>query len=328
MNLAFLSTNLDLIDLTRGLALSIVSGCCARLRGREIGRVPWGWFSLFGVSAGLHAWLETLTFGVGDSPFFAGARTLVPALSFVFLLRIGQTGMRSPTGRTLGPWIMALLLVCAAAGAPAGIDGAGLERVFSTDTALVEGPIADSWGVWLSDLVRLSESPGGAMVAVLGLDQDANAFQQAVAAERFKGILASLPVLTAIVAGRALHRRAVAKLRSNDLDERPDLVLRSGVPALAMFAGTGLFVPAFINARRQAHDSFDSAFRHPALPPFPCLLGDGDWAEVRMSDTGAGIPERVLDSIFTPFFTTTPVGKGTGQRPASLGRPNPQRLAA
>jgi two-component system, NtrC family, sensor kinase len=35
--------------------------------------------------------------------------------------------------------------------------------------------------------------------------------------------------------------------------------------------------------------------------------------EVRISDTGAGIPEAVRPRIFDPFFTTKPLGKGTGQ---------------
>jgi signal transduction histidine kinase len=37
------------------------------------------------------------------------------------------------------------------------------------------------------------------------------------------------------------------------------------------------------------------------------------WAEVRIADTGKGIPEEIRNRIFEPFFTTKDVGKGTGQ---------------
>lgn len=90
---------------------------------------------------------------------------------------------------------------------------------------------------------------------------------------------------------------------------------------------------------------FDSS-----LPPVPCLpgelnqvilnivvnaahaisdvIGDGSeekgtitietrqvdsWCEIRISDTGPGIPEKIRSKVFDPFFTTKEVGKGTGQ---------------
>ena len=39
----------------------------------------------------------------------------------------------------------------------------------------------------------------------------------------------------------------------------------------------------------------------------------GEWAEIRIRDTGSGIPEKIRGKIFDPFFTTKVVGKGTGQ---------------
>lgn len=51
------------------------------------------------------------------------------------------------------------------------------------------------------------------------------------------------------------------------------------------------------------------------LPNVSMLLGEGEsgaMAQILIGDTGEGIPEENLNSLFTPFFTTKPDGTGLG----------------
>ncbi len=39
---------------------------------------------------------------------------------------------------------------------------------------------------------------------------------------------------------------------------------------------------------------------------------ENDKIEIKVKDNGLGIPQKVFDKIFQPFFTTKPTGQGTG----------------
>ncbi|MEA5620189.1 ATP-binding protein [Cronbergia sp. UHCC 0137] len=39
---------------------------------------------------------------------------------------------------------------------------------------------------------------------------------------------------------------------------------------------------------------------------------DPQWVKIAIADNGSGIPEAIREQIFNPFFTTKPIGKGTG----------------
>jgi CheY-like chemotaxis protein len=72
-----------------------------------------------------------------------------------------------------------------------------------------------------------------------------------------------------------------------------------------------------VNARDAMHGKGRITVRTERVNPSKLIpaaadLGPGDYLEISVSDTGAGMDAVTVDRIFEPFFTTKDLGKGTG----------------
>jgi PAS domain S-box-containing protein len=96
-----------------------------------------------------------------------------------------------------------------------------------------------------------------------------------------------------------LERTTLARLTLT-LDLDPDLA--------PILGDASALAHAFLNLCVNAVDAMSG----PGTLAIRTRMVTGAWVEVRVDDTGCGMPKAVLDRALDPFFTTKEVGKGTG----------------
>ena len=89
----------------------------------------------------------------------------------------------------------------------------GDRRIFDSRVAVVEGPVTDRWGEWVSALTPLTEPHTGAVVAVLGMDIDARTWKWEMAARAAVPVALLLVLLIGALAVLATARRVDASAR-------------------------------------------------------------------------------------------------------------------
>jgi signal transduction histidine kinase len=92
-----------------------------------------------------------------------------------------------------------------------------------------------------------------------------------------------------------------------------NLELEPGLPSVPALPGelNQVVLNIIVNAAHAIEGTINSA--HPKGLITISTRSFDDHVEIRITDTGPGIPLKVRSRIFEPFFTTKEVGKGTGQ---------------
>jgi len=192
-----------------------------------------------------------------------------------------------------------------------GDNGAFLEDAFRDLMRVVRPPTrpddsADAAGV---DIAYLEEEIPKAIGQLLaGVDQ-VGRIVRAMKEFSHPGPLEKMPVdiNRAIESTATVSRnewKYVADL-TTDLD--PDL------PLVHCIAGeiNQVMLNLIVNAAHAISDVYEGTGRKGAIRV--STRRNEQCIEIRVSDTGPGIPEAIQSKVFDPFFTTKPVGKGTGQ---------------
>ena len=104
---------------------------------------------------------------------------------------------------------------------------------------------------------------------------------------------------------------AFAEVLSRTLGSQIDVVLELAPSLGRVEVDLTQLETALLNAALNARDAMPEGGRL-VISTADMTDGDQQCVRVSVSDTGLGMPERVLERAFEPFFTTKDVGKGTG----------------
>ncbi|HEY9645805.1 MAG TPA: ATP-binding protein [Chroococcidiopsis sp.] len=104
--------------------------------------------------------------------------------------------------------------------------------------------------------------------------------------------------------------------------ERPDIKLvkdYSALPLVECYPGqlNQVFMNILVNSIDALEESniertYQTIKDHHNQITIRTAIVDEEWVEISIADNGVGIPKEIQQRIFNPFFTTKPLGKGTG----------------
>lgn len=115
---------------------------------------------------------------------------------------------------------------------------------------------------------------------------------------------------------------AAVNLLNRVLPENITIAVESAADLWQVEADAGQLESALVNLSLNAKDAMPAGGRltlaasnYKVTSEFRRIdpeLKPGDYVQLRITDSGTGIPADILEKVFDPFFTTKPIGEGTG----------------
>ena len=152
-------------------------------------------------------------------------------------------------------------------------------------------------------VVLVKQVPDTANVTGEAMKEDGTINRSALPAVFNPEDLNALVTTTVTVSRNSWHE--VAKI---------DLILDTALPAVPLLAGRikQTLLDMILNSAFALTEKYGN--RPGEKGKITITTGTrGNQVELRIADTGAGIPANIIGRIFDPFFTTKPVGQGSGQ---------------
>lgn len=180
-------------------------------------------------------------------------------------------------------------------------DGAEVQPALQTLTDLFA---EIDWDYLKSEIPTAIEQSREGIQRITKIVQAMKEFSHPSSKEKVNNDLNKLIETTIIVASN--EWKYFAEVRT---DLAPDLPL---VSCLADELGQ-VFLNILVNAAHAIESRLSDDPREKKGVITISSRQDGQQVEIRIADTGKGIPEEIQSRVFDPFFTTKGVGKGTGQ---------------
>jgi signal transduction histidine kinase len=166
-------------------------------------------------------------------------------------------------------------------------------EALSTELAKIEPQAEGEAAANLAERLEMIEESRDGLARVTSIVRDVGGFSRSTSPDPERSDINKLLDTAVRVAGPQLRRRAVL---NHSYDELPL------VPCVAQE-----LMQVFLNLLLNAAHSIEP-MGEIRLETQDC----GEWVEIRLADNGQGMDSDTLAQIFTPFFTTKPVGEGTG----------------